>query len=386
MFGGQQNQQGQQNQLIASVDQNPYGNNPLFQGNASIATGGGSMASTTSPGPIATPLTNSTSRKKQGVVSAYRLAPKPLFSPRRSYSPSLNGNNAATSTVSGEGEHSADKDTSPRNSSSSHLFSPRADEAILSSEAFSPRQSVRKLIIDRKRSNSRLSLRGDQEDSTKLLLSPQVNNNEQTNNVNNANGGGPWTANGVKKVEFQQEVPDSPSPVGGQAAQKPRQPDQQPPSGKREDRRRDEDIVDEHGYWISPSAEKLSHMSLKELESISHFKVGRKDHGSVEFLEPVDLTGFSNVAKQIPGHIIVFTGKACLIYPEQEKPPVGKEFNVPAIVSLVGTWIKTKDTKEPVKDPNHPLYKKHLNRLKNMKYTEFVSWIGDRYLGVQIST
>lgn len=138
---------------------------------------------------------------------------------------------------------------------------------------------------------------------------------------------------------------------------------------------KDEDIVDEHGYWISPSNEKLAHMSLKELESVTHFKVGRKGHGMVEFESPVDLTEFSNVLKQVAGRIVVFNNKSCAVYPDLSlKPPAGKGLNVNAVITLHGIYALTRDTKEPVKDPNHPLYIKHLNRLKNIPSTEFISW------------
>jgi nuclear pore complex protein Nup98-Nup96 len=137
----------------------------------------------------------------------------------------------------------------------------------------------------------------------------------------------------------------------------------------------DEEIVDENGYWISPSQDKLDHMSLKELERVKRFRVGRKGLGSVEFDEPVDLSQFSNVMKQVPGRIVVIEKRKLALYPDEtNKPEPHKELNVPATVTLYGVWAFAKDTRKPVKDPNHPFYSKHLKRLQNMPNAKFVSW------------
>ena len=76
-------------------------------------------------------------------MSAYKLAPKPLYSRERSYGPCV----TQTRTTGLVSESEA---ITPEVKTSSGLFNVRTDEAILSSEAFSPRNSVRKLIIDRR--------------------------------------------------------------------------------------------------------------------------------------------------------------------------------------------------------------------------------------------
>uniref|UniRef100_A0A060SYB1 ARAD1A19580p n=1 Tax=Blastobotrys adeninivorans TaxID=409370 RepID=A0A060SYB1_BLAAD len=399
LFGSQQNA-GAQNQgnqsLVASIDQNPYGSNPLFQPNASLNTSAGS--GTGSPGPMATPLSGSAQKKNRSMVSAYKLAPKPLFVPRGGAS-GEGSTPQKPRTVSGASPGATaprDEESvkSPRNNSvvvaspaagsnASFMFSPRADDAILSSEAFSPRQSVRKLIISRRRgglgSPQQLLENSDYVDGDSNLLLPtpskeksniadgfpEIKKDAGTNGVDGSVKKSPEANNKTNNIA--NSIPD-------QSTEAPKAV---------EETRRDEDIVDENGYWISPSAEKLQHMSLKELEAVKNFKVGRKGMGHITFNQPVDLSGFSNVALQVPGRIVVVANKTCSIYPnEKDKPPAGKGLNVAATITIQGIWAHTKDTREPVRDPSHPLYNKHINRLKSIKYTEFVSW--DRETGTWV--
>ncbi|ANB11201.1 FG-nucleoporin NUP116 [Sugiyamaella lignohabitans] len=378
-------------QLLASVDQNPYGNNPLF------TSVNGQQAQSQPGTPVATPLstTPSSNRKKQGIVSAYKLAPKPLFSPRPRHvgsgSPgnrsSIMGSSATGADDSINGDRTLGKLTrtgsnSP-NAVANSVYSLHADEAILSSNAFSPHgSSVRRLIIDRKRTpNNSLLLTDGRSvaDESSQLLTPGPSNTSvlpgsiASLDLSETTIPGTPSPNGALRTSVSPEKPfnrgmnnngvanDSATTASAPAKPKPVLPDNE--------------IVDEHGYWISPSQEKLDHMSLKELEGVKNFTVGRKGFGFVRFDVPIDLSQYSSVFKQIPGRIVIFGKKSCVIYPDtSSKPAPGSELNVKATISLEGVWIMTKDTREPVKDPNHPLYDKHLQRLKNLKFTTFVSW------------
>ena len=47
---------------------------------------------------------------------------------------------------------------------------------------------------------------------------------------------------------------------------------------------------------------------------------------------------------------------------------------MPAMITLVGCYPKDKSTGEPIKDPNHPILKKHIGNLKSMNDAQFESY------------
>lgn len=421
LFGGNQAQPQQNAPLIASIDQNPYGANPLFTV---------TPTATANPvfGPSAAPPLASPDRfKKHSVVSAYKLTPKPLFSPQRrankSASPGAklltNGSAANTSSIT------SGATTSPNNS----LFGSRADDLILSSNAFSPRQSVRRLIIDRKRTSNSFtdSSEDDSHDpnttanGTKLLAdisttsatqsvpsTPTPTNGAGYDNGNLVSPSKTPLSNGIKSSFVPTRSPLSSTPVAKPAessaaaasalsstpATTTASGSAVPPPATAVDASElapvsapapaeptipDDEIVNEHGYWMSPSEDKLNHMSLKELRAVPHFKVGRKGCGQIEFLDPVDLSGFKNFSTEIFDRIVVFLPRGCALYPDNigvEKPPPGQGLNVNTQLSLEGVWALSRDKREPVKDPKHKMYDVHLQRLKKMPNQEFVSFDG----------
>ncbi|ODV61376.1 nuclear pore targeting domain of Nup116p [Ascoidea rubescens DSM 1968] len=109
-----------------------------------------------------------------------------------------------------------------------------------------------------------------------------------------------------------------------------------------------------------------------KLLSVENFTVGRKGYGKIEFKVPVDLSVFSSYS-EIAGNKIVFSKQACNVYPnEDEKPPVGEGFNVPARVTLENCFPVL--SKEIITDPTHPIVKPHITKLHLMKNTKFESY------------
>lgn len=140
-------------------------------------------------------------------------------------------------------------------------------------------------------------------------------------------------------------------------------------------------FVNEQGYWMSPTHEQLSQMPLKDLKQVPNFIVGRKGFGKIEFMDPVNLSSAgmdNNWTNAIVGRIVVFTKRACALYPkaqfdgyEQKRPAQGQELNVHCKVYLEEVWCLTRDKKEQIKDPQHPMYQRHLERLKKIPNVEF---------------
>lgn len=80
---------------------------------------------------------------------------------------------------------------------------------------------------------------------------------------------------------------------------------------------------------ISPDLSELARMSDAELAEVKNFVVGRRGYGRVKFVGATDVRGVRI------NDIFVFRHRALLVYPDDEKkPPVGKGFNRPAIVTL----------------------------------------------------
>lgn len=116
----------------------------------------------------------------------------------------------------------------------------------------------------------------------------------------------------------------------------------------------------------------LKKKSLSELRKIEHFKVGRKHYGEIEFLEPVDLSSFVNL-DDIAGTLIVFASQSCVVYPDDNAPKPGEGLNLPAKISIIGSYPRNKATKMPIVDPQDEIVKRHIEQLKKLPMA-FVSY------------
>ncbi|KAF5098485.1 hypothetical protein D0Z00_002007 [Geotrichum galactomycetum] len=347
----------QPSSLVATVDQNPYGNNPLFFTDEAIAR----ATEYLSQGPMATPLTtNRDKNKKTSTTSAFRLTPKPLFSPaRRTASVSSLTPNLRALTIYGPAEEETSNGTqlaltdgSAANTSlsSNSLFGSRADELLLSSSAFSPRQSVRRLIINRKSfpekgatsftelpSSSSLLLENGKETTTTTTTTTTtktrygVKNTILPPDLAGSNASEVLDKSTVTPAPLSGAKPTSAPTLVAAAAPVANKVDASAPTvaaegvpavnGKAANGKAaatanggpimfsadtaaetdasdsadddtntpDEELVNADGYWMSPSAAKLAQLPRAALKHVESYRVGRKGYGQIEFLAPVDL-------------------------------------------------------------------------------------------------
>ncbi|KAF7432733.1 hypothetical protein PC9H_004676 [Pleurotus ostreatus] len=136
---------------------------------------------------------------------------------------------------------------------------------------------------------------------------------------------------------------------------------------------KDPTALEEGDYWCKPDLDTLKGKGFQELSSFSGLVLGRKGYGEIHFLEPVDLTGLPKLGSLL-GDVVRFDDKECSVYPDVDdvdKPPPGSGLNVKARLMLDRCWATDKASREPIKDEKHPSAVKHLKRLRNMKDTQF---------------
>lgn len=128
----------------------------------------------------------------------------------------------------------------------------------------------------------------------------------------------------------------------------------------------------EGDYFVRPTLAELRHIGHNELSAVEGLVVGRKGFGEIHFLEPVNLTTLPRIAHLL-GRVIQIERSEASVFPDEEeaRPAPGEGVNVRSRIILEGVWPLDKATREPIKDENHPLLKKHVNKLKKMKNTTF---------------
>lgn len=273
----------------------PYGSSQLFQ---SIT---GSVSNHTYPQVTVLNSKSAQKRKRYNLASVHRL--EPLFRPKK----------AAAST------ESSIVDIVAQDSSNGGVLS-AIDNAILSSDIFTPKTDYKKLVL----SNTKESLQ-------KLI---------------------PNKAPEIRSVAFVVDKSDL-------------KEDSQIEASASED-------VDDDGYWMSPSMTQLKKKSPAELRKVSDFTVGRKYYGQVRFTKPVDLTAIN--WDDICGNLVVFGSKNMVIYPDDDQPKAGEGLNMPAEVTLEGCYPTNKRTKLAVLDPKDEVVKQHIQQLKSLPDIQFLKY------------
>lgn len=353
-LGAQQPQTG--STPVASIDNNAYLSNPLFssvqqQPDSALQSGD----------PAAVPKNKSASFKlPTGTLLAQVMQPRPLPRGRRiSLQVHLDlekKSGKASDERSGLSSTAVPatllKEESPEKFRNV-LYSSTTDDIILNTEAFDfARQGMRHITFnggaapqaDSVSTPSRLSKELKARENSQG--SPNISQIEETPSLASVNDDESVCIGSTSlEASLQQDASDTP----------------------------DNELVDSHGYWISPARHKLINMTMKELRKVKDFRVGQRTQGFVEFMEPVDLSNYSNVQAQVCGHIVAFGERSFCLYPvESERPPVGQGFNVKHRVTLYGVFARTRDTREPVRDPEHPVAKKFAKRLQSQG--KYVSW------------
>ncbi|GMF07563.1 unnamed protein product [[Candida] boidinii] len=276
-LGGQQ-QNGLQAQGQNNLNsQNPYGANTIFS-NVPLVS---SVLPSPSQ-PIAKPI-GIAEKKKMTLVSAYKLSPKPLFSPKERFSGSTKAASpsSASPTPTSTPVSSADDD-SASGARGSKVFNSAVDRNILSSSIFAPSRSITKLIIDKSKKDDSLDSLKNQD-----LLSPkkQVSFRFDVSKSDIGITSSPIKNGSSNVVDFlkdnePEELPEIPSTDSRKEA-------------KTVPEIAEEEIEIPSGFWTSPSFDEIRSMSAMELRAVKDFTVGQKGFGSIKFLEPVDLTSIS---------------------------------------------------------------------------------------------
>ncbi|WWC61363.1 uncharacterized protein I303_103944 [Kwoniella dejecticola CBS 10117] len=355
IFGGlgqstMQQPQQQQPSLTASIDQNPYGNNQLFQ-----YTGQKLEYGSQTKKPALPPLT----------ASSYRLTPstKGKINKLRGFASPIAGSQSPGRSGTPLGSVSSPGRSSILNSPAAPDRYKGLTDTALTPNAFVPRPSIKKLTVTPKVLNVNGS--GDQLESVlgKSALRGSTGSLAQPTPERGSIAPGspatllfnPPTANGNSDSPLRRNAPlsDSSRVSGSEKA---------PKKGE---------------YWCKPKFEKLRQLSKNELSELHNFTAGRRGYGEVIFLEPVDLT--LAPLDDLLGTIIVFDQSELSVYPDDypAKAPQGQGLNVPARITLENVFAHDKATKEPIKDSSDHRYTRFVKRVKNIPNTEFVSYTDD---------
>lgn len=341
-FGTNPLQPGMQQQpLIAAVDKNPYGNNPLFDlskvsntpsglksGASAVAVDGSGRKSSNAHYPIS-----------PRVVSKIKLRGF-NFHPVKS-----SARQASTSSLEGI-----------------------SDDAVLGSGAFAPRAHSKKLVFDNDIDAAGIVdlVNSKKSDKRRVMFDPQLEYVAAKGN-NAAAAATPATmTTTTTTTTIISEVTatnDAPSTSNTHAASSSAA-----------------NVALRNDYYISPSLDTLANMPTEGLKHVQNLVVGRKGYGEVRFDQPVDLT---NVAlEDIMGNIVVIEEKKVVVYPNQDtKPPKGTQLNLPATVKIENCFSHDKNTGAPVRDPTHPrfnLFKERLRKRENVEFVDYTSngeWI-----------
>ncbi|GAB7340383.1 hypothetical protein MBLNU457_6826t1 [Dothideomycetes sp. NU457] len=412
LFGGsQQNQQPQQqNQgLMASLLQNPYGNDQLF---ANLGTPSPSV------GPIATPLSGANKQKRPSLPAfkinasqSMRLITPQKRSNAYGFSYSTYGTpGSAQSFTPGRnsllGSGSIGRPLSKSLSTSNLRTSLSAEDSILAPGAFTPNarpyssgSSVRRLKIDRSlrtdlfgsdgiadRPSKRVSFDGAGANGVKESQA----NGDSTNGTSNAlvrtETDGPEPSSeelGLLRAPRQQPKdsrsngttsrPEMEQVRGNELAMVPEDEvsasESRPATRKTPRSQADQEPGE---YYISPSLQELRDMPREKLKSVRGFTVGRVGIGKIEFDE-VDMSAVP--LDRILGDIVKLNVRSATVYETGvNTPPEGKGLNVPSTITLENSWPRSHGGRLPVHDNKGMRYDKHIERLKRVTNTEFISY------------
>ncbi|KAG0049113.1 hypothetical protein BGZ83_006031 [Gryganskiella cystojenkinii] len=348
LFGGvAANTAAAQPAMVASINGNIYGDNPLFQRDS------------TAPASKSQPAVLSRTEPAQKLPAHI---PPVRFSPRHSQIRLRPASTATfSSSVSSAGDLSVGRKTLL-------LLDGINDDSAFSSDEYAPRRSVKKLELKPRGQDA-----GDHQ---------QVPNGTSSHGVTFNSALESTAAESIFRGRSTSDRPSLGAPsntadfkssgFGSQTTAASRLETPSHSVVTQSDKVQGE-------YWMEPSLEELRKMTRSELQSVRNFRVGLPEYGSVDFLEPVDLTTVPSLSS-ICGHIVVFSHKVCKVYPdEHNKPPRGQGMNVPAIISLDRCWPLDKRTREPIKfDKSNPLYAQHLKRLKRQSETTFMDFVTEK--------
>ncbi len=235
----------------------------------------------------------------------------------------------------------------------------------LDANAFTPRPSVKKLVIEKKSTPQDRLLNGSRSrtdgDRSHLVLD-----------------GGDNESTFVESVTAGSEQGgDSVSPMPRRAA---RSPSRGPSSGNKLNqlpRKIDLSEIPEDEYYTIPDMSVLANAGHEELAEVREFVVGRKGWGELRYKKPVNLNEVPEL-RDIPGTLVQFEERMqCEVYPEDAgdaKRPPGQGLNQPARITIEQCWPKDPSSGEPIKDPEHPRMKIRRRKIQSLPDTTFVAF------------
>lgn len=369
-----QSQQAPLQPLNLSIDQNPYGNNPIFANVQPARPSEGPKAYDADQNkkqlPLhmsyrGTPRSSVKINKLRGFAtsaSSPGLGASRLGSPATPGTPLLNSLNRPGTASPAPGSGAGALDLS---------FS-------LPPQAFAARPSVKKLIIDKKHRENRDLLFGsggkasgtatpvnEQSPGQGSVQRPVFNPDAETaerSALPMSRDGSRTTSNASKgKAAITNGPSNNNDNTRSSQRSAPAQPDKP---------------LKEGDYYTKPDFKVLQSMSEEDLSEVHDFVVGRVGYGEICWLEPVDLTGLPSL-RELLDKVVIINDKEVMVYPDEyddEKPEVGQGLNIPAVISLKNCWPLDRATREPLKDPEHQRVKQHVRKLEKKEDTEFVDY------------
>ncbi|KAJ3039189.1 hypothetical protein HDV00_012512 [Rhizophlyctis rosea] len=351
----------QQPLLQASIDKDPYGNNPLFQ--SGPQTGGAPAGPTLMPPPA--------DKKKPALTPHFKIAPQ----------------SASKIKLRGIGVSPMKKAPSFTSPSGFQLFDGTGNDKLMAGldSRFTPRKSVKKLDLDdhSKTPSGNATKGGATGQKNVAFVDQSIVNSPDGRVLDVTSDSFALTPGGLKTPtpqgrtrgpELSSTTSVSATPTSSPGTQDRHSPTPSTPS------RTPKSPAPNSAYTTIPSIEELLKRDDASLQAVQGFCVKLPGVGKVSFLEPVDLlaaspTGDRGGIRDIPGNVIVIEPKVITVYPDEEKKhPVGLGVNVPAQVVLKKCWPLDKSTREAITDPTDPRYDRHLRKLRDMPGTEFVDF------------
>jgi nuclear pore complex protein Nup98-Nup96 len=414
LLGNTQQQQTQQGFTASLSDATAFGGSSMF-----TSLNGPQV---TNPGPLATPLSSSVTRRKSAALPMYKLQPSSasrFSTPTKrgfgfSYS-NYNSPGSASSTVSTPGGLNSSllggtfgRGLSKSMSTSSLRRSFNTEDSILAPGAFSASASARqygstgsmkKLVINRSIRNDLFSPPNPHSQAPSTpngsILKKRVSFDSSSMPNQNPNGASKQTqintnpssedlgydkprggVNGTPSSPEMQQVrgnelalarvqeEDSPGPGG---------PSTGPSTGpsKTPSKPPEQHVVQlkEGEYWMKPTKAEIENMNRVQRQKVTGLKVGRVGYGEVTFDAPVDFTGIN--LDDLLGKMILFDPRSLTVYPAGfQKPPMGKGLNVPSTITLTNSWPRKRTT-------SRENIAKHIANLKKVPDTKFVNYETD---------
>ncbi|KAJ3223087.1 hypothetical protein HDU81_009433 [Chytriomyces hyalinus] len=370
-FNSQQQQQQQQPTMQASINKNPYGNNPLFSSSATKPNTNASASLSSGGAPALFPATE---EKKQAVLPHYKMTPKSASKIKlRGFTPSRIPGDFFAGIGSGSVDSKGAAATGGLPQSVLGMLKDESGDALGGGAMFKPR--IKKLVI-----------------------TEESESNAETNgSTTTAQNGTPGGAN--RSVRFLDESPAFNVPVvdvtaGVSASATPRggkspaaSKTLSSPGAKTGTPSKAKQSISRYNspgatvYETEPSYEELLQMSDAELTQVEGYTVSLPNIGRVKFLQPVNLlqaspTGTRAGIQDIPGTVVILKHKVIEVYPEgcDVKHPVGMGVNVPAEVYLERCWPVDKRSGEIITDETDPRFDRHFKKLEGIEGTKLLGY------------